>query len=289
MYTNLNPRTMGLNHHPYEDLLAAAGKCGFGGIEVPAHAFGSVEKAREAGKVLESRGMKWGLMMGPCDMFREGDEEFDKALEQWARWLERARAAGCSRAYNHFWPGADERDFEENFEWHRNRLQRIYHIMKENGFQYGLEFMGARTVCSKFRYPFIRTISGTMALADSVSREIGFVFDCIHWYTSGARKDDLYLYLNNMERVVNLHLDDAYPGRGPDQQEDRERAMPNQWGIIDSTAIVRAFHEKGYEGPVIVEPMAPTTERYETMKLEEAVREAALCLNGVLQEAGVFI
>ena len=84
MYTNLNPRTMGLNHHPYEDLLAAAGKCGFGGIEVPAHAFGSVEKAREAGKVLESRGMKWGLMMGPCDMFRAGDEEFDKALEQWA-------------------------------------------------------------------------------------------------------------------------------------------------------------------------------------------------------------
>jgi hypothetical protein len=49
MYTNLNPRTMGLNHHPYEDLLAAAGKCGFGGIEVPAHAFGSVEKAREPG------------------------------------------------------------------------------------------------------------------------------------------------------------------------------------------------------------------------------------------------
>lgn len=44
MYTNLNPRTMGLNHHPYENLLAAAGKCGFGGIEVPAHAFGSVER-----------------------------------------------------------------------------------------------------------------------------------------------------------------------------------------------------------------------------------------------------
>ena len=135
MYTNLNPRTMGLNHHPYEDLLAAAGRCGFGGIEVPAHAFGSVEKAKEAGKALADRGMKWGLMMGPCDMFLVGDEEFDKALEQWARWLERAGAAGCCRAYNHFWPGNDERDFEENFEWHHKRLQRIYHIMKENGFQ----------------------------------------------------------------------------------------------------------------------------------------------------------
>ena len=82
MYTNLNPRTMGLNHHPYEDLLAAAGRCGFGGIEVPAHAFGSVEKAKEAGKALADRGMKWGLMMGPCDMFLVGDEEFDKGPGQ---------------------------------------------------------------------------------------------------------------------------------------------------------------------------------------------------------------
>ena len=62
-----------------------------------------------------------------------------------------------------------------------------------------------------------------MALADSVSREIGFVFDCIHWYTSGARKDDLYLYLNNMERVVNLHLDDAYLEGDRTSRRDRER------------------------------------------------------------------
>lgn len=288
MYTNLNPRTMGLNHHSYEKLLEAVHKYGFGGIEVPAHGFGSEEKAKEAGQILESYGMKWGLMMAPCDMFLAGDKEFDDALDQWDRWLSRARAAGCTRAYNHFWPGADERGYEENFEWHHKRLKKIYHIMKKNGFQYGLEFMGARTVCSRFKYPFIRTISGTMALADSVSHEIGFVFDCIHWYTSGAKMDDLYLYLNHMDRVVNLHLDDAYPGRGPDEQIDRERAMPNQSGIVDSTEIVRLFHERGYEGPVIVEPMAPATLRFESMELEKAVQEASLCLNGILQEAGVF-
>ncbi|MBS6397653.1 MAG: sugar phosphate isomerase/epimerase [Clostridiales bacterium] len=289
MYANLNPRTMGMNHHSYEELLAAAHKNGFRGIEVPAHAFGSVERAKEEGKRLTNLGMKWGLMMAPCDMYKVCDEEFEQAVEQWARWLERARAAGCTRAYNHFWPGADDRCFEENFEWHHKRLKKIFHIMKENGIQYGLEFMGAQTVRDQFRYPFIRNLSGTMALADSVSHEIGFVFDGIHWYTSGAKEEDLYLCLQNMGRIVNLHLDDAYPGRTAAEQYDRERAMPNESGVIDSTRIVRLFRKYGYEGPVIVEPMSPTTDRYEKMDLNEAVREAALCLEHIFKEAGVFI
>lgn len=289
MYKNLNPRTMGLNHHPYEVLLEAAYNHGFQGIEVPAHAFGSIAAAREAGKRLESLGMKWGLMMAPCDMFLVGHQQFEIALTQWGRWLERARAAGCSKAYNHFWPGADDRDYDENFVWHHQRLARIYHIMKENGFQYGLEFMGARTVCEQFKYPFARTISGTMALADSVSHEIGFVFDTIHWYTSGAKQDDLSLFLNNMDRIVNLHLDDAYPGRIPDEQIDRERAMPNKAGIIDCIPIVRAFQERGYDGPVIVEPMAPTTVRYESMEPWAVAKEASSCLDEIMKKAGVFI
>lgn len=289
MYMNLNPRTMGLNAHPYEELLNAAKRSGFGGIEVPAHAFGNVEAAREAGKKLNSLGMQWGLMMAPNDMFRVDDKKFDEALEQWKRWLERARVAGCTRAYNHFWPGSDERVYEENFEWHRNRLWRIYHVMKDSGFQYGLEFMGAKTVCDSFRYSFIRTISGTMALADSISHEIGFVFDTIHWYTSGARKDDLNLYLNNIDRIVNLHINDAFPGRTAEEQIDRERAMPNETGCIDSTDIIRRFDKKGYNGPLIIEPMEPTTGRYEKMELNEAVAEASQCLKEILNRAGVFI
>ncbi|MDO4619314.1 MAG: sugar phosphate isomerase/epimerase [Lachnospiraceae bacterium] len=285
MYINFNPRTMGLNARPFEEILPAAKAAGFQGIEVPAHCFSSVEAAREAGKRLEDIGMRWGLMMAPCDMFKVDDAEFDRALAQWARWLERARASGCSRAYNHFWPGSDERTYEENFEWHHNRLTQIWHIMKENGFSYGLEFMGAETVMKSFRYPFARTISGTMALADSVSHEIGFVFDTIHWYTSGMSEDDLRLFLENMDRIVNLHLDDAYPGRERNEQIDRERAMPNESGVIDSTRIVRLFEERGYDGPVMVEPMAPTTVRWESMNAFDVAAEAAANLKQVFLEA----
>lgn len=289
MYANLNPRTMGLNQYSFEEVLKAACKNGFKGIEVPVHAFGSVENAKEQGKRLEDMGMRWGLMMAPCDMFKVSDGEFAGALDQWARWLERARAAGCDRAYNHLWPGSDEKDYEENFEWYHNRLEKIFRIMKENGFRYGLEYQGIRTINHEFKYPFVCNLAGAMALADSVSHEIGFVFDCIHWYTSGGGSNDLYLFLNNIDRVVNLHLDDVYTGDSKSGFIFRERAMPNENGIIDSTVIVRAFYERGYDGPVIVEPMSPTTDRYEKMDLNEAVKEASLCLNYIFKEAGVFI
>lgn len=287
MYKNLNPRTMGLNSHTFDELLMAAYRTGFKGIEVPAHAFGSIEKAKEEGKRLASLGMRFSLMMAPCDMFRVDDQIFSESLMQWARWLERARAAGCSRAYNHFWPGSDSRSYTENFEWHRNRLSAIWHIMHENGFMYGLEFMGAKSVCDSFRYPFIRSISGLFALTDSVDPKIGFVFDGIHWYTSGKREDDLYFCLTHVNRLVNLHLDDAFAGRGMEEQIDRERDMPNSTGIIDSTRIVNMFNKKGYEGPVIVEPMSPTTDRFEKMKPIEVASECAECLNKIFKEAGV--
>lgn len=287
MYKNLNPRTMGLNSHSYDELLPAAKKAGFRGIEVPAHAFGSIEAARQAGDYLSNIGMRFGLMMAPCDMFRVDDQTFDKALDQWDRWLERAAAAGCSRAYNHFWPGSDEREFDENFEWHRKRLSKIWDVMKKNGFQYGLEFMGAKTVRDSFRYPFIHSLMGTVALSDSVDPKISFVFDTIHWYTSGMRDDDLYYALTHIDRVVNLHLDDADKSRTREEQIDRKRAMPNENGIIDSTRVVRLFEQYGYMGPVMVEPMSPTTDRFEKMTPDEVAEESASCLNRIFKDARI--
>ncbi|MCD8121608.1 MAG: sugar phosphate isomerase/epimerase [Clostridiales bacterium] len=289
MYKNLNPRTMGMTAYSFEEVLGAAYRNGFEGIEVPAHAFGSVENAREQGRKLADMGMRWGLMMAPCDMFKVSDEEFSAAIEQWARWLERARAAGCDKAYNHLWPGSDNRDYAENFDWYHERLKKIWHIMKENGFQYGLEYQGLPTINHEFRFPFLCNLAGAMALADSVDHQIGFVFDCIHWHTSGGGNNDLYLALNNIDRIVNLHLDDVYTGESKSDFIFRERAMPNESGVIDSTAIVRAFHRKGYDGPVIVEPMSPTTDRYARMDLDAAAKEASLCLDTIFREAGVFI
>jgi hypothetical protein len=47
VYTNLNPRTMGLNHHNFDSLLLSAYKHGFKSIEVPAGAFNTPKAATE--------------------------------------------------------------------------------------------------------------------------------------------------------------------------------------------------------------------------------------------------
>lgn len=287
MYTNLNPRTMGLNHYGYEQLLLTASRHGFEGIEVPAGAFDTMNQAREAGYRLAGLGMRFGLIMAPCDMYKVDDRTFAENLKVFAQWAQRAKTAGCSRAYNHIWPGSDERDYDRNFEWHLARLRAIYSVLKENGIRYGLEFMGAKTVRERFRYPFVHSLSGVLALADAVDKEIGFVFDTIHWYTSGSRMDDLYFAANNTDRIINLHLNDANPKYSREEQQDFERGLPMEHGVIDAVQVVKLLNRGGYSGPVIVEPMKPTTEQYERMPLDEAVAHAAACLDRVLRQAGV--
>ena len=187
MYTNLNPRTMGMNHHPFPVLLDAAHASGFRGIEVPAGAFDTDEAAAQARTRMEDLGMRFGLIMAPTDMYKIPDSEFDS---------------------------------RENLAWHQERLSKIYHVLREEGILYGLEFMGAKTVRDSFRYPFIHSLMGILNLADSVSPEIGFVFDTIHWYTSGSRDDDLYFALSHLDRMVNLHLCCADSSRSREEQDD---------------------------------------------------------------------
>ena len=286
MYSNLNPRTMGLNHHSFEDLLKAAHAAGFKGIEVPAGAFGNANAAKEARKRMDDLDMRFGLIMAPCDMYKVNDDEFTKALSTFEKWAYLANLAGCSRAYNHIWPGNDSRDYEENYEWHVKRLNAIYQILHNNGIRYGLEFMGPKTVQEQFQYGFIRSLMGVVSLTQEVSANIGFVFDTIHWYCSGESPDDLYYAAIHPQKVVNLHICDAISAA--DRQIDAQRAMPMETGRIDSVAILRLFNKHGYDGPVIVEPMQPTTTRYESMPLIDAAKDALTCIHGVFDAAGVI-
>lgn len=287
MYTNLNPRTMGLTKYSYDELLAAASRNGFQGIELPAGAFGTMEKAREAGAQLSDLGMRCGLIMTPCDMYKVPNEAFDESLGLLARWAPRARAAGCRRAYNHIWSGHDERAYAENFEWHARRIRKVFEIFDGEGILYGLEFMGPKTVRDSFANPFVHSLGGIMALADYIDRKIGFVFDTIHWYCSGMRMDDLYLAARNASRIVNVHLNDADPRHTAETQIDGERGMPMRNGIIDAVAALKELLRGGYDGPVMVEPMRPTTDLYAGMPLDAAVADASSCLNGLFRSAGI--
>lgn len=278
---------MGLNHHNFDSLMRAAHQYGFKGIEVPAGAFETREAAREAAKRMDDLGMRFGLIMAPCDMYKVDDETFREALVTFSRWAELARIAGCTRAFNHIWPGSNERAYEENFEWHVNRLTQIYSVLNNNGIRYGLEFMGPKTVRNSFAHEFIHSLIGVINLTHEVSNTIGFVFDTFHWYCSGGNEDDLQYAAAHPARIINLHLSDANPAYSCEGQIDNLRALPMETGMIDSVRILRLFKNSGYDGPVVIEPMKPTTERYSKMELNDAVQDAITCLHHVFAEAGV--
>mgnify|MGYP005757621269 CR=1 FL=1 len=276
-----------MNHHDFDTLVDAAKRSGFRGIEVPAGAFDSDEAACCASNKMSDMGLRFGLIVAPADMYKIDDVEFDAKLLQFGQWAHRAKLAGCHRAYNHIWPGSNRYTYDRNFEWHVHRLAKIYHVLHEEGIQYGLEFMGATSVCRQFQYPFIRSLMGIVDLADAVSSEIGFVFDTIHWYTSGSREDDLWYALHHVQRAVNLHLSCADASCSREDQDDHIRAMPGENDTIDCVSILRLFDVAGYDGPVIIEPMEPTTKRYASMSAFEAASDAIACIRRLFYLAGI--
>ena len=270
----------------FDELVRLAAKHGFQGISVPREILEDARRAEEAGAVVRDHGLQWGLLHTPVDFFAPDvtDAAFEEALDIQARWAEIGARLGVQYAYNHVWPSSPTREFDENFAWHVGRLERIQAVLADHGIRYGLEFLGPHELRTMHQHPFAHTISGVLAIADAVGGQAGFLFDTYHWYTGSRRLDDLYFAAQNSQRMVNVHLNDGIAGRAPDEQRDLERAMPMTTGVIDTARVYRLFQASGYAGPVMCEPMRPSTDRFAAMPAEEAIAEVAEAFRRV--EAG---
>lgn len=295
MYSDLNPKHIGLTQfmkpdwqYDFFDILTMAEKYGWGGIDAPGGVFGSTEKARDMGYLVASKGMRWGLFPYPCDMFAVSDEQFIEGLKTLKLWAERAEAAGITRTYNHIWPGSDSCEYERNFERHLGRLNQIAKICSDYGIHYGLEFIGQDIERLNFKYDFIHTLSGAMALAKACDYRAGVVFDTIHWYSSGASIDDLYLICENVDMLVNFHVNDAMAGCTDYHKQDcYVRGLPQENGIIDCAMVTRMLNKAGYDGPVMLEPMNPACDKWRSGGLEFAVRDSVRWLDRLFADGGV--
>lgn len=253
-----------------------AAKAGFKGIQVTAEWMNQPGKLHEAGGIVRDLGLQWGLMPTPADFFDpELDEaRFEKALETLKQWADTARSVGMRRAYNHVWPSHDSPSFAETFDWHVQRLRRIEAVLNMNQIRYGLEFLGPQELRTMRPHRFVHTIAGVLAIADAAGGNSGFLFDTYHWYTGSGRLDDVYLAAANHARMVCVHINDAPAGVARDDLKDLTRALPMTTGVINSAAVLGIFRQNGYEGPVLCEPMRPTTERFAGYPADQAIAEA---------------
>ncbi len=252
-------------------------KHGIDGINPPASLLTDNKKAREAAKCVFDSGLKWSLLPTPVDFFAPDttDALFDEALKTLRIWAETGEKMGVHYAYNHVFPGDNERQYDENFDWHVKRIRQINKIMRDHGIQYGLEFLGPHDLRNSFKYPFIHTISGALAVADAVDKSVGFLFDTFHWFCSSDDIDDLYAAAQNVDRMVCFHLSDGVTGKLRKEQLDMTRAMPMTTGVIDSLTPYRMFRDRGYTGPMLLEPLFPTYDRFLNMDAEDVVIEIA--------------
>ena len=260
-----------------QELAPLLEKHGIEGINPPAELLDDPVKAREAAKCIYDYGLKWSLLPTPVDFFAPDttDEMFDNGLETLKVWAGTGEKIGVRYAYNHVFPGDNRRKYDENFEWHERRIRQVNRIMSEHGIHYGLEFLGPWDLRNSFQYPFIHTISGILAIADAVDGSVGFLFDTFHWYCGSDELDDLYFAAEHTDRMVCLHINDAIAGKKREEQMDMTRAMPMTTGMIDAVKPYRMFREKGYAGPMLLEPIFPTYDRFMKMGAEEVVIEVA--------------
>ena len=108
---------------------------------------------------------------------------------------EAARQVGCTRASTYIFSWSDDRDFEANFSFHRERLARPAAILAEHGVRLRLEFLGPKTLRDGHPYAFIHTVKGMLELCDAVGPNVGLLLDAWHWYTAGHDPADLELLI----------------------------------------------------------------------------------------------
>jgi sugar phosphate isomerase/epimerase len=275
MFRNLAPGAVGISIGDFEALLALAKRHGFQGVDLPLSDPEFNADPEGFARAVKAAGLRWGGFGLPSE-FRTDERQFTNGLDVLKVVAPLAKRAGCDRCYTWIMPAHNELDFQANFDQHAKRLQRVAEVLQDNGIRFGIEFVGPKTLRAKFKHAFVCDIDGICKLADAAGHDTGVLLDAFHWYTSGAKVEDITGKLKG--RIVYVHVNDARKGRAPDQQVDNERALPGDTGVIDIAAFLGALRKVGYDGPVAAEPFMPELNQ---LSPDEAAARVAASLKKV--------
>jgi sugar phosphate isomerase/epimerase len=279
MYSCLGPGATGLDV-PFPRAAELAGSAGFEGIQV------DLNYLRDHGPerynaVLDEHGLRSGSLGlplrvdGPREEYESGRAKLDDAARL-------ASAVGCERVSTYIMSFSDERPFEENFAFHRDRIEPVAEILAAHDLRLGLEFLGPKTMREGHEYDFVHTAEGMLDLCAAVDPDtVGLLLDSWHWYTAGGDVETLRSL--SADDVVDVHVNDA-PDRPRADQIDSDRRLPAQTGVIDIEAFLRELDRMGYDGPVSVESFSDDVE---AMAPADAVTATKGALDDAWDSAGL--
>ena len=212
----------------------------------------SPSEIREWVATMKEKGIRYGASGLPVE-FRRDQDRFEKDLSRLPKQARVLKQMGVTRTATWILPGHRQLTYPQHFELLKKRFREIAKILKDNGINLGLEFVGPRTSRARSRFPFISTQIGMMELAEAIGTgNVGLLMDSWHWYTSHGTVEEL-LQLSNKD-IVHVHVNDAPSGIDVDKQMDNRRQLPVTSGVIDMKGFVNALIKIGYDGPIECEP-----------------------------------
>lgn len=214
-----------------------------------------------------------------------GDEEYHNYLEKLPLFAKTGQDLDCNRMYIGMPNWSDERDYQENFRWHIERIKPIAKILGDFNCKIGLEWQGPKTLRIAHKYEFIHDMKSTLQLIEEIDEEnVGLLLDSFHWYTSYGTIEDI-VNLKGKTEVIYIHINDAPKGIPIDEQIDYKREIPGTTGVIDLIGFLKSLKEIGYDGPI--EPTAVGSKILENKSVEEAAKLNSDALTKLFQEAGI--
>ncbi len=250
MHATLSPGAIHVSVASLEDFIAKAKVGGFTGLELNP----SLLEGRSATEVAETLAGEELVAAGfgmPVQ-FREDEARWKEDLEKLPAIAKTMSEFGMSRTFTWIMPGSNDKNFDQNYEFHVTRLKPVAAILADHGIRFGLEFVGPKTSRDSFRHPFVYTTHAMLRMAKEVGANCGLLLDSWHWYTSEGTEADI-LALNEQD-VVYVHTNDAPAGIAVDDQLDHKRELPKATGVIDLDTFFGSLRKIGYQGPVVVEP-----------------------------------
>jgi len=185
---------------------------------------------------------------------RKDQATFDEDLQRLPAFGKFAREVGLTRCITAIAPGSDERDYRENFEHHRTMLRKVCELLGEQGISLGLEFVGTPERRAIRRFGFIHNLDQMLELCAAIAMpNCGLLLDSWHWLMAEQSYSD-FAKIAGADQIVLVHINDAPPGKLPEEQLDAERCLPGETGVIAIDEFFRGVLSLGYEGPVVAEP-----------------------------------
>ncbi len=216
---------------------------------------------------MKDEGISWGSGGLTVD-FRRDTATFREGLANLPAHAEALESVGATRMNTWIMPSNADFTYHENFELHQTRLKDMANILGHFGIRLGLEYVGPKTLLTRNKYSFIRTMKECKELIAAIDESnVGFVLDSFHWYCAGDDKADL-LTLENKD-IITVDLNDARVGLTLETQIDGKRELPLATGVIPLQDFMDALVQIGYDGPVRAEPF---NQKLRDMEDEEAVK-----------------